>query len=487
MTCDIELLEGVGLQNKHRQAKGHASLGFELFQVFDCQACSARSSDPNMDDSDHIIWQSSQPKCEALTVLMSKAQRPNSSTWSTCIFRFSSSIHRHKEQTTALAQNWSQFHDFESSQSSSSSSSFPVSSSLGSSSLRTRKNKRRRPVPSESDSESQLDAVPPFTPTPQSQLASPSKLVSLIRNASQSIEESSEMKRRSLERARQKAKRKEKERKKPSAQPRVIATEQLLDKLRKRESEATRSFKVAKGKGREEARVTPRVPVESSAMDVDDDAARMPPPPNLPARFVPPSRSETSTKERERGDSSSTSRSSSLTCSQSDPSITFSSSQSESSTAMFSTQSDSTNTSIDSPPPQRKFAPPLPPPNPMPSEQHHPPSSQASQKSKTRVLGMRRYATTPSSSQQTATSAPANAPLPTRQKQFKPPLVKRASLLASIQAALSETPSSGIQPAKSSEVAQAPRKANSASKADDSFESMDMDLDELWAACSAYD
>lgn len=431
-----------------------------------------------MDDSDHIIWQSSQPKCEALTVLMSKAQRPNSSTWSACIFRFSSSIHRHKEQTTALAQNWSQFHDFESSQSSSSSSSFPVSSSLGSSSLRTRKNKRRRPVPSESDSESQLDAVPPLPPTPQSQLASPSKLVSLIRNASQSIEESSEMKRRSLERARQKAKRKEKERKKPSAPTRVIATDQLLDKLRKRESEATRSFKVAKGKGREEARVTPKVPIESSAMDIDDDAARMPPPPNLPARFVPPSRSETSTRERERGDSSSTSGSSSLTCSQSDPS-----SQSESSTVMSSTQSNSSNTSIDSPPPQRNFAPPLPPP----SEQYHPPPSQASQKAKTRVLGMRRYATTPSSSQQTATSAPANAPLPTRQKQFKPPLAKRASLLASIQAALSETPSSGIQPAKSSEVAQAPTKANFASKADDSFETMDMDLDELWAACSAYD
>lgn len=32
MTCDIELLEGVGLQNKHRQAKGHASFSLDSFK-----------------------------------------------------------------------------------------------------------------------------------------------------------------------------------------------------------------------------------------------------------------------------------------------------------------------------------------------------------------------------------------------------------------------------------------------------------------------
>ncbi len=97
------------------------------------------------------------------------------------------------------------------------------------------------------------------------------------------------MKRRAIERARLKAKRREKERRKESAPPQSITTEHLLDKLRRRESEAARSFKVGKGKGREDVRVTPKVPVENSVMDIDEDAARMPPPQQLPVRFIPPS------------------------------------------------------------------------------------------------------------------------------------------------------------------------------------------------------
>ncbi|KLO12450.1 hypothetical protein SCHPADRAFT_998120 [Schizopora paradoxa] len=453
-----------------------------------------------MDDNDHIIWQSSQPKCEALTVLMSKAQQPNASALIMQMPRQSSNVHRHKEQTTALdAQDWQRYYEFESSQSSSSSSSsyVPASSSLSSSSLRTRKTKRRR-LASESSFESQSDS---FTPTPQSQLASPSKLISMIRSASQSVEEISEMKRKSFERARQKAKLKGKERKKPPTQARVVESEHLLDRLRKRESEAARSFKVAKGKGREEARVTPKYPDESSAMDVDEDTARMPPPQHLPTRFAPPDRKDTRDRERGRGDSSSSADSSSMSGSSSS---TVSSSQSNSSSTHRSFQSNSSTTSVESipsPPRQKKLAAiPILPPNLTTPEQFHPQPS-SSQKAKTRVLGMRRYATSPSNSQQAVTPAPVGAPLPTKQKQFKPPLTKRsASFLASIQAAVA-TPNVALEkpipppagqpfakPVKTPSVAQPPAKSSSApSKPNDSFDSMEMDLDELWTACSAYD
>ncbi|KLO12447.1 hypothetical protein SCHPADRAFT_416267 [Schizopora paradoxa] len=184
---------------------------------------------------------------------------------------------------------------------------------------------------------------------------------------------------------------------------------------------------------------------------------------------------------------------------------TVSSSQSDSSSTHRSVQSNSSITSIDltpcsslNPRPQKKaIAVPILPPNLSTPEQFHPPPS-SSQKAKTRVLGMRRYATSPSNSQQAVTPAPVGAPLPTKQKQFKPPLTKRsASLLATIQAAVSTpyvapekpNPPPAFQPAAKSvkmpSAALPPAKSTSApskdSKPNDSFDSMEMDLDDFGA------